>query len=151
MYFYSFWSSLPNRFDVNSKLKEGKDIRDNLNMICTNIIEISQKMIYVGIIDQGGKLLVGKWRNKNIENNMMTILHQSQYIDTNEIYNVLRNVNNKVNNLKPDIFDYAIIRKDHFKLIIIPLSNKRTKYICIFIISDKSIKNLVPKILRIIS
>lgn len=120
-------------------------------MICKNIIDLSEKMVYVGIIDRDAKLLVGKWRNKNNENSMITIFHQSKYIDTSEIYNVLRNVNKNINTLKPDIFDYAIIRKDHFKLIVIPLSNNRTKYICIFVISNKSIKNLVTKILRIIS
>jgi hypothetical protein len=108
-------------------------------------------MIYVGIIDENTKLLAGKWKNKNIENNMIRINCHSEGIDIHEIYNVLRNINNKFTNLRSDIFNYAIIRKNNFKLIIIPLSNNATKYICIFLISDRSIKNLLPKILKIIT
>lgn len=40
-------------------------------MIFKNIIDLSEKMVYVGIIDRDAKLLVGKWRNKNNENSMI--------------------------------------------------------------------------------
>ncbi len=118
--------------------------------MCTNIINKFENIVYVGVIDKNTKLLVGKW--KNIENDtIVAATSQSQFPNTYEIYNVLKNINSKFTNLKSDDFRYVIITKNKFKLIVIPLSDIGIKYICIFIIiSNKSLKNLVDKILEFV-
>ena len=105
--------------------------------MCSNIINKFDNIIYVGIVDKNAKLLVGKW--KNVENEIIeAVTSQSQFPQTYEIYHVLKNINDKLSYLKSDDFGYVIITKNKFKLIVIPLSPNRTKYICIFIIvSDK--------------
>ena len=45
-------------------------------MICTNIINRFENVVYVGIIDKNAKLLVGKW--KEIENDMIVETITSQ-------------------------------------------------------------------------
>jgi hypothetical protein len=119
--------------------------------MCTNIINKFDNIVFVGVIDKDTRLLVGK--SKDIENDIVVagVTYQSQFPETYEIYNVLKNINNKLSHLKSEDFGYVIITKNKFKLIVIPLLPNRTKYICIFIIvSNKAIKNLISKILEFV-
>lgn len=119
-----------------------------MNLICTNIINKFENIVYVGIVNEDTKLLVGK--SNNFENDLITTT-QYQFPNINEIYNVLKNINNKLSYLKSGDFGYVIVTKNKFKFIVIPLLSNRTTYICIFIvISDKLPKNLIHKILEFV-
>lgn len=98
-----------------------------LQVMCNNIIDKFENVIYVKIIDKNAKLLVEK--DKNFEDDMIIegITSQSYLPNTYEIYNVLRNMDNKLSHLKSDNFSYIVIKKNKFKLIVMPLFPNKTK------------------------
>ena len=112
-----------------------------LEGICYIALTVDSKVRFVGIIDGGGKLLVGKHR-QSIRNEGD---EDSCYIKSNLFYSGL--VIPALNTCKKSGRDsIELVQLDNIKLAIMPLLSEIDRYLCIYLHPSASYKEIISKL-----
>jgi hypothetical protein len=114
-----------------------------LEGICYIALTVDSKVKFVGIIDGGGKLLVGKHR-QSIRNEGD---EDSYYIKSSLFYSGL--VIPALNTCKKSGRDsIELVQLDNIKLAIMPLLSEIDRYLCIYLHPSASYKEIISKLVE---
>jgi hypothetical protein len=115
-----------------------------LEGICYIALTVDSKIKFVGIIDGGGKLLVGKHR-QSIRNEGGD--EDSCYIKSSLFYSGL--VIPALNTCKKSGRDsIELVQLDNIKLAIMPLLSEIDRYLCIYLHPSASYKEIISKLVE---
>jgi len=113
--------------------------------VCLNVFASAKSAKFVGIVDQNGKLLLGKYRHWRQNDSLALLIRSSIFyshylfptIEKNRNANKIReSTSNDVSRkeLEEPYFELVDLWEgDSMKLIITPLTNKYDRYLCIYL------------------
>jgi hypothetical protein len=114
-----------------------------LEGICYIALTVDSKVKFVGIIDGGGKLLVGKHRQSIRSEGD----EDSCYIKSSLFYSGL--VIPALNTCKKSGKDsIELVQLDNIKLAIMPLLSEIDRYLCIYLHPSASYKEIIGKLVE---
>ena len=112
-----------------------------LQGICLIALSVDKKIVFVGVVDDNGKLLAGKYR-QNIKDD--TCLFKSSLFYSALVIPGLNICKKSVSAGKTHV---KLLELDNIKLAITPLAEKKDKYLCIYLQPSASYKEIIPKII----
>ena len=135
--------------------------RDFLKEICVATSYADKKVIFVGVVDCSGKLLVGEYRDNKSKKKGKTF---SDYIKPASFYSCilvsgLEKWKAELRTIKADKsssccsdpdFHFEVLELDILKLAITPLRRRGEAYLCIYFEPSASSQEIISKICKVI-
>src|SRR2546427_1671822 len=126
--------------------------RDFLHEICLTVLAASKNVIFVGVVNSNGKLIVGEHRRQNMQ---WPLLIKSNFAN-NEL-KINRFYSNCLNpaikrefdpaHRNNNTVDFKLIEFDNAKIAITPLTERNDRYLCVHIKSSvSSYQQIISKI-----
>jgi hypothetical protein len=116
-----------------------------LKKVCLNVFASAKRARFVGVVDQDGKLLLGKYRHRSEKDSSALLIESSIFCSHYLIPTI--NKNRDANKFRKSM-SYDIIEEeleepcfelldlpggDTMKLIITPLTNRHDRYLCVYL------------------
>lgn len=113
-----------------------------LHDLCSKTLKLARAIRFAGIMDENGKLLVGKYRK-----NLIPLLSPTNDESSNSFYAAYQALTLK-KNFESDLGDihFQLTEFDKVTLITIPLNIRKNKYLCISIDPGSQYLKLISKI-----
>lgn len=132
-----------------------------LNKLCKKLVRELDDIIYVGILDNDKKLLVGNLKyaynnylQKSLFNRNKKYLYYSDS-DPWTYYYLFVDIESQLDAINLNDYDYLSIssdKEDKFKVIVVPLDlyKDRTYYLCLYLFSNRMTENIVKSVFNLI-
>jgi hypothetical protein len=132
------------------ELKEKRNDDDIfLHGICYIVLCVDSRIKFVGIVDNNGKLLIGKYREeirKQKENVGQDICNiKSSLFYTSLVLPGLKIYKRRVKKVKVKD-SFKVVEFDKIKLAISSLSCRLDRYLCVYLEPSASYEEIIPKI-----
>jgi hypothetical protein len=112
-----------------------------LKKVCLNVFASTRRARFVGVVDQDGNLLLGKYRHRS-EKDSSALLIKSSIFYSHYLIPIIEK-NRDANNFRK-IMSYDILEEPCFelvdlpsggkvKLIITPITNRFDRYLCVYL------------------
>lgn len=113
-----------------------------LHDLCSKTLKLARVVRFAGIMDENGKLLVGKYRK-----NLIPLLSPKNDESSNSFYAAYQALTLK-KNFESDLGDihFQLTEFDKVTLITIPLNIRKNKYLCISIEPGSQYLKVISKI-----
>ena len=113
-----------------------------LHDLCSKTLKLARAIRFAGIMDENGKLLVGKYRK-----NLIPLLSPTNDESSNSFYAAYQALTLK-KNFESDLGDihFQLTEFDKVTLITIPLNIRKNKYLCISIDPGSQYLKVISKI-----
>jgi hypothetical protein len=119
--------------------------------ICWIALSVDTRVEFVGVVDSNGKLLVGKYRqNVNdccciIKSNLFysALVIPALNICKKKSVTAIEDDDDSLGNKQVHI---KLVEFDTIKLAIVPLTDEKDRYLCVYLQPTASYKEVIPKI-----
>jgi len=116
-----------------------------LKKVCLNVFASAKRARFVGVVDQDGKLLLGKYRHRSEKDSSALLIKSSIFCSHYLIPTIKKNrdANKFRKSMSYDIIEEELEEPcfelldlpggDTMKLIITPLTNRYDRYLCVYL------------------
>ena len=122
--------------------KEKEKENEFLHDLCSKTLKLDRAIRFAGIMDENGKLLVGKYRK-----NLIPLLTPTDDKSSNSFYTAYQSLTLK-KNFESDLGDlyFQLTEFEKVTLITIPLNIRKNKYLCISLDQESQYQKIISKI-----